>query len=724
MKFSSKTQNDLHRDDKQHCGGTGLPTIKHLNYRAHGVKTRAAQIAAFVGLAAVSRGTAPAHAQGGPILPGAPTALSTDMRERVENYQLGPSDVLSIVVERFDKYGSPSVVVPPDGKIALPYFGTLNVIGKTTEQVERELTRRLAKRMKNPKVSASLIRLRPASEGFVYVIGSVRIPGGVEITKGYRLTEVISRVGGLTGRADEMRATLARVGKPLVQVSLHNAISKPLSGANMNVRGGDVITVQEVDPGRIAINGDVARPGVFEMRRAPRAAVYELPLQPRVADAVVAAGGVANATGSGTGTGAVATGRVTGYIQRKSRKIDLQMQDILEGRDQSANVLLLPGDFLTIKVETPMSVFVSGFVRSPGAHQVQPGSDILQALAQAGGLARPPDQVTGTLQRGQAKLPIDLAKVLSGDSEANIKLLSGDVLQIDEPAYINVDVAGRVDKASGGEPFHLSRNSTVMDAIAKAGGLAIDPDKATISVLRKMPNGEQKFLSIDPVALYTSRDPSQNARLAEGDLVTISEEKRLQVIVSGEVPRPGPYEIREGQSIRDAIAQAGGPKPTAALTSVKVQRGNRTVVVDALDVVLSGKPIPGEFATVQDGDSIIVPENKNYVFVWEAVNRPGRAILPERDRFTILDAIGAAGGYKPNAKTQEVVLWREVAPNQMQATIISLRDLKRGSNLAIANQPLRPNDLIVVPEGSIKSNKLGIASNALGLLSVLRAVAR
>ena len=691
---------------------------------------RAAKIVTLCGATVLAGRIPNAHAQIGPVVPGpdpfvppavsggSPSSLANDRRDPVKNYKLGPQDVLSISVERQDKMGAPSVVVPPDGKIALSYFGTHYVTGKTTSQVEKELTKSLAKRLKKPVVSVSLIRLRPASEGVVYVIGNVRTPGSVDITSGYRLTEILSRVGGLLGRADEASATLARVGKPLMKLDLHAAISKPLSPANVRVKPNDFITIQAEDFGRVAINGDITRPGPYELRRAPRAAFYELPMRARVSDAIVAAGGIASAASSSSGT---AAGLITGYIQRGPNTIDLRMKDILEASDPSANIPLEPGDFLTVKVKPPLTVFVTGLVRAPGAIEVRQGSDLLQALAQTGGLTQPLDRVTATLQRGPNKNPVDLAKVLSGDTEANIKLEDRDVLQIEEPAYLNVKVAGRVGKASTDEYFHLPRNATLMDAIAQAGGLEIDPDKASISILRRLPGGDQKFLNIDPVALFTARDQSQNARLAEGDLVTVSEEKRRQVIVSGEVLRPGPIEIREGLSVADAIAQAGGHKPTAALTQVKVQRAGRTVVVDALDAVESGKPIPGEFGTVQDEDSIIVPENKNYVFVWEAVNKPGRAILPEREHFTILDAIGAAGGYKPNAKTKEVVLWREVAQGQMKPTIISLRELKEGKNLAIANQPLQPNDLIVVPEGTLKQSPINQASQAFGLLSLLRA---
>ncbi|MDF2440856.1 MAG: polysaccharide biosynthesis/export protein, partial [Abditibacteriota bacterium] len=365
-------------------------------------------------------------------------------RESVSKYQLGPQDVLSIMVERFPDYSSPNVVVPPDGKIALPYFGgALYVTGKTTRQVEAELTKRMAKRMKKPEVTVSLIRLRPASAGMVYIIGSVRTPGSVEIMSGYRVTEVLSRAGGLTGRADEVRASLARVGKPLIKLDIHNAISRPLSSANVRVQSGDFITIQEVDPGLISITGDVIRQGVFEMRRAPRASFHELPLQPRVMDALVAAGGVSDGGGANGQTG---SGLLTGYIRRKNQRIELRMQDALQLKDPAANIALQDGDYVVFEVQPLLSVFVSGEVRSPGALQVQQGSDVLQVLSQAGGLALPVDQVTASIQRGTDKQTVELTKVLSGDSTANIKLVNGDVLQINKVDYIRVNVAGQVEK--------------------------------------------------------------------------------------------------------------------------------------------------------------------------------------------------------------------------------------------------------------------------------------
>ncbi|MDF2440323.1 MAG: polysaccharide biosynthesis/export protein, partial [Abditibacteriota bacterium] len=273
---------------------------------------------------------------------------------------------------------------------------------------------------------------------------------------------------------------------------------------------------------------------------------------------------------------------------------------------------------------------------------------------------------------------------------------------------------------SAAEPLELARNATVIDAIARAGGLAVKTEDARITIMRRTNGGEQEFLTINAVALYDQRDPSQNARLAEGDLINVSEARKQNIIVSGQVTRPGPYEIEEAQTIGDAIAKAGGEKPNASLSAVILKRGTQTFTVDAFDAVRFGKPLPGELATLRDGDSIIVPENKNRVMVAEAVLRPGIVPIPEREKFTLLDAISAAGGYKPNAKTSDVALFREVAPGKVERTVISFKDLRRGSNLAIVTQPLQPNDIIVVPEGSIKQSPLGTISSALNLLSVLR----
>jgi protein involved in polysaccharide export with SLBB domain len=635
----------------------------------------------------------------------------TTPRAQTDIYLLGPQDVINITVEGFPNYSATNVVVPPDGKIALPYFGTLQVNNLTANQVERLATQRINKRIRNPKVTVSLQRLRTAAWGVVHIIGTVRLPGTVEILKGYRLTEVLSKVGGVVGRIDAMQASLARTGQPTKQLNLHEAVSRPLSAANIRVQPNDFITIQEPSPGRIAVNGDVARPGVFEMYRSPRPAQYELSLKPRLNDAIIAAGGVSGGQGSSV---------ITGFLQRGMKKIDLRVQDALESKDPTANIILQPGDFLTVRVVPPMNVYVQGYAKSPGRISVRQGIGVLEAIAQAGGLTRSIEKVNATVQRGATTIDLDLARILSGDSRANLTLQAEDVINLREPEIIRIDIAGRVGQPSGSEGLRMPPNSTILNALSWAGGLATRPEQTRITILRRTEAGDQKFLTVDPVALMDMRDPSQNARLQDGDLINVSEIKRQNIVISGEVMRQGPIEIEEGQTMAEVLAAAGGPTPRALLDQIKLQRNGQTQVIKAYDAVKFGTPLD---VKLQDGDFITVPQNQKRVMVMEAVNAPGEIPFPERESLTILRAISAAGGTRIDAKPQEIALLRQVAPNKVERTVISLKNLGTGDNIGAANTELRPGDLIVVPQTRVTPSLLQRAGQIFGTLGVVRSIA-
>jgi protein involved in polysaccharide export with SLBB domain len=191
------------------------------------------------------------------------------------------------------------------------------------------------------------------------------------------------------------------------------------------------------------------------------------------------------------------------------------------------------------------------------------------------------------------------------------------------------------------------------------------------------------------------------------------------VILNGEVLRPGPYEIREGQTLPEIIAQAGGTTPEALLSGVILQRGGQSRTVDIYDAIKFGKTLN---EPVQENDFITVPENKNRVMVIEAVNRQGWVPIPEREKLTVLDAITAAGGFRPDAKTQEVALLRQVGPNKVEQTVLALKDIGKGKNLELANLTLRSGDLIVVPQTRFTPSLWQRATQLVGSISILPSV--
>ena len=638
------------------------------------------------------------------------------MVKAVEKYLLGPQDVIGVTIERFPDYGADRVIVPPDGKISLPYFGEpLFVIGKTTSQVQKELTGRINKRIRNPRISVSIKEIRNAALGNVFVVGSVQNQGTIDIFKGYRLTEVLAKAGGATKRLDEVQANLSRGGKS-IPVDLYQAVSYPQSAANVRVQPDDVITVQAIDPGRISVSGDIRKPGVFELRRAPQASENEIPLEPHLTDLIVAAGGF-------EGTEKTDNGLVTGFLQRGQQRIELNVQAAVDFQDTTADILLKAGDFVTFKMEQPLSVDVLGDVKTPGNFRLMRGSDVLNAIALAGGATEPYNQLNATLQRDGRVTDLDLTAIGAGDPNANLKLQPGDTIQISPIDVIKVTVSGAVTAPTTNKMMELPPGSHAIDAIARAGGINVKPiQNARITIVRRMNQDRPQFIQVNAEKLMAKNDTSQNAELKNGDIINVVEAAEQSAIVTGKIIKPGPVILPEGgQDIATVIARAGGQMPDASLRNVTIKRADgRVQTIDIYDAVTNGKVNAlGADGMIRSGDYIVIPENRQRVYVAGAVARQGLVPLPEGRQLTVLEAIGEAGGTLPGARIQEIALVRDNGTNEPQVTILDLKELKSGK-IAGARLIVQAGDVVVVPEGKYRQSALSKAGSVLGLLSIAR----
>lgn len=665
---------------------------------------------------------------------------------RPASYVLGSGDQIKVSVKDYAEFDVDNVTIPPDGVVSLPFYGTVRVGGKTTAQVEAQLRSILLRELKQPRVAVIITKFRDLSIGRVYLAGAVSTPGPVDIREGFRLSELIAVAGGLGGRLEEKSATLTRAGQAPIRLDLAGAIAQPNGSANVRLRPDDVLTVASVRSGRVVVSGDVAQPGTFEMHRDPQLANRELGLSPRLSDAILLAGGLARGGASGTAPGASgadggnagdgaqgnnsgssaapsgasggvsSTGfassvRFTGFLQRGGRRVPLNVEEALRDIGGIYNIPLQPGDFITVEAAlppAPIKVFVSGFVGRVGSLQVPPGTRLLQAIAEAGGLTKTPDKVQASVRRGRSSIAVNLpVLVLNADSDANLVLEAGDEVRIDEPSIIRVRAAGSF--ATPGE-LRLRPGSTLLDALTEAGGSSIKAEDVRLSVLRREEDGKQRIINVsDPSALIGLRSVSENIVLQEGDLVNVSPIRLQTVFVQGEVANPGAIEVREGEGLVEVLTRAGGAKQTAALTRIAVDRNGQSLTVDALDAIKAGKPL--DFP-MQKGDKVVVPPNQNQVAVLEAVGTPGIYPIPERGQLTLSDALALAGG--PSQSTKEVVLVRKVN-GTLREIKFPIREVRSG---AAGQQVLRPGDAIYVPATVAKPNLLQRILPALGLLNV------
>lgn len=184
--------------------------------------------------------------------------------------------------------------------------------------------------------------------------------------------------------------------------------------------------------------------------------------------------------------------------------------------------------------------------------------------------------------------------------------------------------------------------------------------------------------------------------------ITVSQARpdavRLFVYLVGQVQNPGAYELRTGWTVMEAIAQAGGLTPKAALRKASLIRRatNQTQLLDLDRIMLKGDQSAN--VALQPGDVILVPEFLNRVLVWGAVRNPGPYDLNEGAR--VLDALIAAGGPDVKATVESVGIIRQTADGKREvAATVNLNKIFKSGDES-QNILLQHADIVYVPQSN------------------------
>jgi protein involved in polysaccharide export with SLBB domain len=169
-----------------------------------------------------------------------------------ESYRIGPNDVIHIQV-----YGEDDLTVERkvggDGTIDYPLLGLIGVTGRTTEELQADLTARLsAGYLKQPRINVSIARHRN-----IYVSGEVKTPGAFPYEEGLTVQKVITMAGGFTERAS----------KTDLRVERHHDYDTELLNVEVTaaVLPDDIIVVATAQ--RFYVNGEVKKPGDYGYER-------------------------------------------------------------------------------------------------------------------------------------------------------------------------------------------------------------------------------------------------------------------------------------------------------------------------------------------------------------------------------------------------------------------------------------------------------------------------
>lgn len=334
-----------------------------------------------------------------------------------DTYVLGAGDQVEISI-----FGEPDLsrtaIIKPDGTIALALVNEVKAAGKTTAQLEIELTKMYSKYLKAPSISVVVRELRVDR---IYLLGQVNKPGDYPLRQNVGIFELLASAGGVTNRADLAKAVIIRSKTETVKLDLVNAFAKN-QVPDVKLLAGDVLYIPETDR-RIVALGEVSRPGPYDLLEGQR-----------IADLLAAAGGPTPKAGLSKA-----------FIMRDNAQIPIDLKRVLAG-DAEANAVLKAGDMLVIP-ENKDRIAILGAVSKPGPYDLAENMSIIDAIALAGG---PTDRGNlGEVQivrfeGGKAtstKVKADQA-IQGKDASQNVRLKSGDVVYIPNRGMGFLDILG------------------------------------------------------------------------------------------------------------------------------------------------------------------------------------------------------------------------------------------------------------------------------------------
>ncbi|MCU4676594.1 polysaccharide export protein [Catenovulum sp. 2E275] len=123
-------------------------------------------------------------------------SLAQTNEQKITGYQLSAGDSISIHVFGQDDL-TVTAKLDDKGLINYPFIGSVKITGKTTEQIQQEISSKLKQGyLVSPQVHVFVAEYRP-----FYVHGQVKRPGGFAYQPGLTVAMAIALAGGLTERA-------------------------------------------------------------------------------------------------------------------------------------------------------------------------------------------------------------------------------------------------------------------------------------------------------------------------------------------------------------------------------------------------------------------------------------------------------------------------------------------------------------------------------------------
>ncbi|PXW97061.1 capsule biosynthesis protein GfcC [Sphaerotilus hippei] len=223
-------------------------------------------------------------------------------------------------------------------------------------------------------------------------------------------------------------------------------------------------------------------------------------------------------------------------------------------------------------------IYITGYVKRPGAYTVSSLSSVAGALMRSGGPTSAGSMRRIDLRRGKDTVTrYDLYDLLlKGDRSADRIVQAGDVIHVG-PIGPQVALIGSVNKPA---IFELGEGEKVADLVNMAGGFTAVADRSRLAIERLNDRARTRITQLN-------LPDDQNQQPASGDVLRAFSavdsmqplaRQNKRVRIEGEVAKPGEYVLPPGVSTRAAIDMAGGYTPNAYIYGTEFNRESVRVV--------------------------------------------------------------------------------------------------------------------------------------------------
>jgi protein involved in polysaccharide export with SLBB domain len=501
------------------------------------------------------------------------------------NYVLGPGDELQISVYGVQEFNA-SVPVTMEGKVNIQYVGQIAVSGMTIEAATQKIKGAIARVYSTvgsgqSQVGVSLSRIRTIR---VTLIGS-RQPGNYSISSLATVYNALFLGGGPGKNGSYRNIELLRDNKVYRNVDIYHFLVKGDQSDNVGLKDNDVIRIPAYNQ-RVTVEGQVKRPGIFEMKKGET-----------FADLLTFASGFNEFAYT-------ASVNVLQKTNKEFKVRDVKFEEFNTYTPLSGDV------FRVTKILDRFEnrIKIDGAVFRPDTYSFYEGMRISDLIAKADGLKEDAYATRAKIIRLKPDLTteivnVNLIKALDGDLEADISLQKEDVVTVysilDFVEAYKITIDGEIKKP--GEYIYYE-NLTLNDLLVQAGGLTGSASKK-VEIARMIQSEEiddanpskSQIFNIEITA--TNNEQARNFELMPFDVINIRRmavyDKPETVTVSGAVNYAGKYVLaNKKDKVYDIVERAGGLTSLANVEGVKIKRpikAKQIEEVESIDLNLGTK---------------------------------------------------------------------------------------------------------------------------------------